>query len=90
MDVITGIVLTAAFTFVFGLLGIIYNKLNKDITDNSDHIDSIKEKFATKEELKQYKEEHSKEHGKQDKAFDKLDGKLDRIIQMLLGGNNEK
>lgn len=84
MDSTMIVVIPAAFTFVFGLLGIIYNKLNKDIQGNLNHIDKMRETYATKEELKEYKDDHSKEHEKQDKAIEKVDGKLDQIIQMLL------
>ena len=85
------------FTFLGGLLAIIYQNLNTKTKDNSDHIkgvegkiDKVKDTYATKEELKQYKDEHSQEHNKQDKAYDKLDKKLDRIIQMLLEGKHEE
>lgn len=88
--------ITLAATFLGGLLLIIYNNLNNKTKDNCDEIkrvegkiDNVKDSYATKIELKQYKEEHNYEHTKQDKAYDKLDKKLDRIIQMLLEGRHE-
>lgn len=90
MDNLTPVIVGAAFTFVFGLLGIIYTSLNKKAEENGKKIESVKEGVVTLEAFDRYKTEHNREHDKQDKAYEKLDKKLDRIIQMLLEGRHEK
>ena len=88
--------ISAAITFLGGLLFIIYQNLNTKVIENTKSIkgvegkiDNVKDNHATKDELKQYKDGHVLEHNKQDQAYDKLDKKLDRIIQMLLEGKHE-
>ena len=90
-------IITLAFTFIGGLLVIIYQNLNKKALTNSDcikdaerRIDSVKDTYATKGELKDYKGEHILEHNKQDQRYEKLDKKLDQIIRMLLEKRNEE
>lgn len=70
MTSILPIVIGALFTFLLALLAIIYNKLNKDITENSNDIKHIKEKYVTKEDF--------------NRQNDKVEGKLDKIIDILM------
>ena len=58
------------FTFVFCMMIIIYNALNKGIIDNKDDIKNVKEKYVTKEDF--------------NRQNDKVDAKLDKILDILM------
>ena len=68
---LSAILIPIAFTFVFGLLAIIYSTLSKTMNSNSDAITQIKEKYVTKEDF--------------NRQNDKVDIKLDKIIDILMG-----
>lgn len=90
MDNYLPIIIGAAFTFVFGLLGLIYSYLKSQTEDAHKSIDDIKDKYATKQELKNYKDDHSREHDKQDKAIERLEKKIDKLMEIIIGGVHEK
>ena len=89
MDNLTPVLIGTAFTFVFGLLLLIYTNLKTKTDNNETTIKEMRVKVVTFEAFDRYKDEHNREHDKQDKAYEKLDKKLDRIIQMLLEGKHE-
>lgn len=72
-------IVSALFIIVSGLIGIIYANLNTKTKENSDSITDIKERYATKEDVKEHKSD-------QEKKFDRLEKKLDKIITMLMEG----
>jgi len=79
MSNLTPVIIGAAFTFVFGLVGIIYTTLSNRATKNEDEIKDIKEKYVTKEDF--------------NRQNDKMDLKLDKILDLLhslMGVNHEK
>lgn len=69
-------ILGGAFTFICGLLVIIYNNLNNKAIKNEEEIRDIKEKYVTKEDF--------------NRQNDKVDAKLDKILDILMGGKYEK
>jgi len=68
------------FTFILGLLAIIYATLNKSINDNKSDIKSMNEKHVTKDDFNRHN----------DKTDGKLDKILDIVMELRIGGNNEK
>lgn len=90
MDNLTPVIFGAALTFVFGLLGIIHNYLNKKTEDNKTAIKEINDRMVTIEVFDKYKTEHNREHDKQDRLIEKALEKLDEIYRFLLEGKHEK
>ena len=70
------VLLPIAFAFIGALLMIIYTTLNKNIKENEDEIKEIRKDFVTKEDF--------------NRQNDKVDAKLDKILDILMGGRNEK
>jgi len=70
------VLLPVAFAFIGALLMIIYTTLNKNIKENEDEIKEIRKDFVTKEDF--------------NRQNDKVDAKLDKILDILMGGRNEK
>jgi len=82
------IVLFVAAT-IFGLIGIIYYSLTKRTDDNSEEIKQVKEKYATKEEVKEVKEDAKKDNDRLENFMIRLEEKIDRLLALEVAKNEK-
>lgn len=67
---------TGCLTIILGLVKIVHDKLNTEISKNTDGIAQVRDEYVKKEDF--------------NRQNDKVDAKLDKILDILMGGNREK
>ena len=74
------VIIGSVLVFLGGSIGIIYATLNKGVNDNKEDIKRGNEKYVTKDDFNRHN----------DKTDGKLDKILDIVMELKMGGHNEK